>query len=44
VNVDVYDVYDALRDAESESRYEDDPQAEVDTDWRETLPATGCDS
>jgi hypothetical protein len=37
------DRYDALRDAVSDSRYEDDPRVEDDTVWREQLPESGCD-
>ena len=39
-----WDEQDAKRDADSDARYEDDPQAEVDNKWRETRPAKGCDS
>ena len=34
--------YDAIKDAKSEARYVDDPQAENDSQWRETLPEKGC--
>ena len=36
------DLYDAVQDARSEARYEDDPTAERDDLWRETLPEKGC--
>lgn len=35
------DAYDRVRDAESEARYEVDPQAERDDLWKETLPEKG---
>ena len=37
------DLYDAARDAVSEARYTDNPQAENDSQWRDTLLAKGCD-
>ena len=40
--LDVPDRYDAVQDARSEARYEDDPMAEKDDAWRETLPEKGC--
>ena len=35
-------LYDRMKDARSEARYTEDPQAEVDSKWRDVFPEAGC--